>query len=116
MKEVINFIKANDVEKTNLYSQLKCTVEEAKILQFMSKEYVNGRDTLGVIDILGEFYDIKSYKHLEKLDLIKSFISLSLAGLLPSKISSMFSKSSFILYSLFKSSITCLLSFFLFMI
>ena len=74
MKEVINFIKANDVEKTNLYSQLKCTVEEAKILQFMSKEYVNGRDTLGVIDILGEFYDIKSYKHLEKLDLIKSLL------------------------------------------
>ncbi len=74
MKEVINFIKASDVEKTNLYSQLKCTVEEAKILQFMSKEYVNGRDTLGVIDILGEFYDIKSYKHLEKLDLIKSLL------------------------------------------
>ena len=74
MKEVINFIKANDVEKTNLYSQLKCTVEEAKILQFMSKEYVNGRDTLGVIDTLGEFYDIKSYKHLEKLDLIKSLL------------------------------------------
>lgn len=74
MKEVINFIKASDVEKTNLYSQLKCTAEEAKILQFMSKEYVNGRDTLGVIDILGEFYDIKSYKHLEKLDLIKSLL------------------------------------------
>ena len=74
MKEVINFIKASDVEKTNLYSQLKCTVEEAKILQFMSKEYVNGRDTLGVIDTLGEFYDIKSYKHLEKLDLIKSLL------------------------------------------
>ena len=74
MKEVINFIKASDVEKTNLYSQLKCTVEEAKILQFMSKEYVNGRDTLGVIDILGEFYDLKTYKHLEKLDLIKSLL------------------------------------------
>lgn len=74
MKEVINFIKASDVEKTNFYSQLKCTAEEAKILQFMSKEYVNGRDTLGVIEILGEFYDIKNYKHLEKLDLIKSLL------------------------------------------
>ena len=40
----------------------------------MSKEYVNGRDTLGVIDILGEFYDLKTYKHLEKLDLIKSLL------------------------------------------
>ena len=74
MKEVINFIKAQDVEKTNFFNQLKCSVEEAKILQFMSKEYVNGRDTLGVIDILGEFYDLKTYKHLEKLDLIKSLL------------------------------------------
>ncbi len=74
MKEVINFIKAADVEKTNFFAQLKCSAEEAKILQFMSKEYVNGRDTLGVIDILAEFYDIKNYKHLEKLDLIKSLL------------------------------------------
>lgn len=74
MKEVINFIKATDVEKTNFFGQLKCSKEEAKILQYMSKEYVNGRDTLGVIDILGEFYDLKTYKHLEKLDLIKSLL------------------------------------------
>ena len=74
MKEVINFIKALDVEKTNFFAQLKCSAEEAKILQFMSKEYVQGRDTLGVIDVLGEFYDLKTYKHLEKLDLIKSLL------------------------------------------
>ena len=74
MKEVINFIKAQNVEKTNFFGQLKCSPEEAKILQYMSKEYVNGRDTLGVIDILGEFYDLKTYKRLEKLDLIKSLL------------------------------------------
>ncbi len=32
MKEVINFIKATDVEKTNFFGQLKCSKEEAKIL------------------------------------------------------------------------------------
>ena len=74
MKEVINFIKAVDVEKTSFFSQLKCSVEEAKILQFISKEYVSGRDTIGVIDILAEFYDIKNFKHLEKIDLIKSLL------------------------------------------
>ena len=74
MKEVIKFIKAQDIESTNFFTQLKCSVEEAKILQYMSKEYVNGRDTLGVIDVLGEFYDLKNYKHLEKLDLIKSLL------------------------------------------
>jgi SpoVK/Ycf46/Vps4 family AAA+-type ATPase len=74
MKEVINFIKAQKVEETTFFTQLKCSVEEAKVLQYMSKEYVNGRDTLGVIDVLGEFYELKTYKHLEKLDLIKSLL------------------------------------------
>ena len=74
MKEVIKFIKAQDIESTNFFAQLKCSVEEAKILQYLSKEYVNGRDTLGVIDVLGAFYDLKNYKHLEKLDLIKSLL------------------------------------------
>jgi SpoVK/Ycf46/Vps4 family AAA+-type ATPase len=74
MKEVIKFIKAQDIESTSFFAQLKCSVEEAKILQYMSKEYVIGRDTLGVIDVLGEFYDLKTYKHLEKLDLIKSLL------------------------------------------
>ncbi|MDH1976428.1 ATP-binding protein [Aliarcobacter butzleri] len=74
MKEVINFIKAKNIEDTTFFAQLKCSVEEAKILQFMSKEFVNGRDSLCVIDILTEFYDTKNYEHLEKLDLIKSLL------------------------------------------
>lgn len=74
MKEVINFIKAKNIEDTTFFAQLKCSVEEAKILQFMSKEFVNGRDTICVIDILTEFYDTKNYEHLEKLDLIKSLL------------------------------------------
>lgn len=74
MKEIINFIQAKNVEETTLFSQIKCSYEEAKILQFISKEYVNGRDTLSVIEILGTFYDIKKYEHLEKLDLIKSLL------------------------------------------
>ncbi|MCG3659088.1 ATP-binding protein [Aliarcobacter butzleri] len=74
MKEVINFIKAKNIEDTTFFAQLKCSVEEAKILQFMSKEFINGRDTLCVIDILTEFYDTKNYEHLEKLDLIKSLL------------------------------------------
>ena len=74
MKEVIEFIKSKDVEQTNFFSQLKCSEEEAKILQFITKEYVNGRDTLSVIEVLSEFYDLKKYEHLHKLDLIKSLL------------------------------------------
>ena len=74
MKEVIEFIKLKDIEKTKFFNQIKCSVEEAKILQFMTKEYVNGRDILSTIDVLGQFYKVENYEHLEKLDLIKSLL------------------------------------------
>lgn len=74
MKEVIEFIKLKDIEKSKFFNQIKCSVEEAKILQFATKEYVNGRDILSVIDILTQFYDVKNYEHLEKLDVIKSLL------------------------------------------
>ncbi|MFK2823656.1 ATP-binding protein [Arcobacter sp. YIC-80] len=74
MKELVNFIKASDITKTNFYKRLKCKKEEGHILQYLTKEYVKGRDTLVVIDVLAEFCDIKEYEHLDKLDLIKSLL------------------------------------------
>ena len=74
MQEVIDFLKAKNVEKTKFFNQLKCSLEEAKILQYLSKEYINGRDVLSTIDILGQFYSIEKYEHLEKLSLIKSLL------------------------------------------
>ncbi len=37
MQEVIDFLKAKNVEKTKFFNQLKCSLEEAKILQYLSK-------------------------------------------------------------------------------
>ena len=74
MKELVNFIKASDITKTNFYKRLKCKKEEGLLLQYLTKEYVKGRDTLVVIDVLAEFYDLKEYEHLDKLDLIKSLL------------------------------------------
>jgi len=76
MKELINFIKSIDLGKEELFIQLKCNIEEGKILQYLTKEYINGRDALMVIDILSEFYDVKKYEHLEKLEVIKSLLEL----------------------------------------
>ena len=74
MKELIDFIKSKNIEKTNFYTQLKCTKEEAIVLQYITKEYTQGRDNLVVIDILTRFYDIEKFEHLEKLNLIKSLL------------------------------------------
>ncbi len=74
MNEIIEFINAKDVENATFFRQLKCSKKEAEILQYITKEYILGRDTLIVIDILGEFYNIKEYEHLENIKLIKSLL------------------------------------------
>ena len=74
MKELIDFIKSKKIEDTNFYAQLKCTKEEAILLQFITKEYTQGRDSLVVIDVLSKFYDTEKFEHLEKLNLIKSLL------------------------------------------
>ncbi len=74
MNEIIEFINAKDVENATFFRQLKCSKKEAEILQYITKEYILGRDTLVVIDILGEFYNIKEYEHLENIKLIKSLL------------------------------------------
>ncbi|QDF30271.1 ATP-binding protein [Halarcobacter anaerophilus] len=76
MNEIIDYIKSKNVEKTNFFKHLKCSKEEAKILQYITKEYISGRDTLIVIDILAEFYDVKNYEHLNHIHEIKSLLGL----------------------------------------
>jgi len=76
MIEVIKFIKVKDIQKNKIFSQLKCSVEEGKVLQYVVKEYIVGNDTLVVVDILSEFYDIKTYEHLKNLSLIKNLLEL----------------------------------------
>jgi hypothetical protein len=76
MNELIKFIQSTNLEKEDLFIQLKCNLEEGKTLQYITKQYIEGRDALMVIDILSEFYDIKKYEHLYKLELIKSLLEL----------------------------------------
>ena len=76
MNDVIKFIKVKDIEKNKIFSQLKCSVDEAKILQYVVKEYIVGNDTLVVVDVLGEFYDVPKYEHLKNLTLIKNLLEL----------------------------------------
>jgi len=78
MKNIIKFLNANEKELQNLeiFKQFKCSLEEAKILQYITKQYVNGFSNLVVVDILSEFYDTKNFTHLEKLPLIKNLLKL----------------------------------------
>jgi len=76
MQNIIEFLEATNIEKNKLFSQLKCTKEEAKILQYITKQYIIGIDVLSVITILSEFYDTDKLEHLKNIDVIKNLLEL----------------------------------------
>ena len=76
MTNVIEFLNTKAVTKSKIYKHLKCKAQEAKILQHLSKEYIQGNDNVLVLDVLTSIYNIKNYEYLEKLNLIKNLLEL----------------------------------------
>ncbi len=52
MQHLIEFLDAQDIEQTHIFSQLKCSPEEARVLHHLLKEYLGGVEDLAVSDIL----------------------------------------------------------------
>ncbi|BCD59555.1 MULTISPECIES: ATP-binding protein [unclassified Nitratiruptor] len=76
MELLRDFIETKKVEKSKIFPHLKCSAEEAKILQLLTKKYISGIDEVNVYDLLSELYGEDSYLYLEKLDLIKKLFDL----------------------------------------
>jgi AAA+ superfamily predicted ATPase len=76
LKLLIDFINSKKVEKSKIFLQLKCSINEALILQNLVKKYVQGQDDVLVFELLSELYDTKSLKHLEHLDELKILLEL----------------------------------------
>ena len=76
MEFLKDFLKVEDVKSAKIFSHLKCSEEEAKILQLLTRRYVEGDDEVNVYDILSELYGQKSLGYLDKLDLVKHLLDL----------------------------------------
>ncbi len=76
MKYLIDFLENRDIKKTLIYSQLKCSKEEAEILRYLTKQYVGGVEESSIIDVLMELFPTKKYQYIEKLSLIKNLLEL----------------------------------------
>ncbi|BAF69401.1 AAA family ATPase [Nitratiruptor sp. SB155-2] len=76
MELLRDFIETKKVEKSKIFPHLKCSAEEAKILQLLTKKYISGVDEVNVYDLLSELYGEDSYVYLEKLGLIKKLFDL----------------------------------------
>ena len=92
MNYTVEFIKAKkeELEKLEIFLQLKCSLEEAQLLQEMTKQYVSGASSLMVVDVLSEFYNVAELEHLSKIEHIKNLLELGWIvqnNLMPVKIS-----------------------------
>ena len=76
MKYLIDFIEKKSVKKTKIFSHLKCSKLEAKILQFICRKYVAGEQEILVLEILQENFSSKNYAYLVYLSTIKHLINL----------------------------------------
>ena len=76
MKHLINFITTTDISKSTIYNDLKCSKEEALILQYITKRFIKGIEENPVIDIVQECFDSEEYLYLNHLSLVKNLIDL----------------------------------------
>lgn len=76
MKNVINFIENEDVVKSELFAQLKCSEAEVKILQQLVKKYLQGNEDMLVLEVLQDLYGTQEYRYLDHLADIKVLLEL----------------------------------------
>ncbi len=76
MKHLIDFIEVKNVKKALIYKDLKCSPQEAKVIQFVCRQFVKGIEESAVLDILQECFSSKGYEYLNYLHVIKRVIDL----------------------------------------
>jgi AAA+ superfamily predicted ATPase len=76
MNHFIDFIDAKKVEKTSIFSHLKCSSEEAELLQALCRRYAAGRDEVAVLELLQERFGEAYAHYIPRLPLIKNLIDM----------------------------------------
>ncbi len=76
MKHLIDFIEVKNIKKALIYKDLKCSPQEAKVLQFVCRQFVKGIEESSVLDILQECFSSKGYEYLNYLYVVKRVIDL----------------------------------------
>jgi len=64
------------VTKTTIFSHLKCSEQEAKILQYIIRRYVKGIEETGVLDILQDNFECEGHDYLKHLHVIKKLMDM----------------------------------------
>ncbi len=76
MLEFLDDFLKSEVKKSKIFPHLKCSVEEAKILKYMTKKYLTSDEEVNVFELLVELYGEKDYEYIKRLPLIKNLLDL----------------------------------------
>jgi len=76
LKILVDFIEIKNIETSQIFTQLKCSANEALLLQNLTKKYLQGQDDILVLDLLSELYPSDDYRHLEHLKEVKILLEL----------------------------------------
>ncbi|WP_428738158.1 ATP-binding protein [Sulfurimonas sp.] len=76
MKILTDFLNTKDVAKSGIFIHLKCSIDEAKILRYVAKKYVEGQDDVLVFQLLQDLYTHADYEYLDNLKHVKNLLEL----------------------------------------
>ena len=76
MRYLVGFIENGPVENSGIFSQLKCSREEAEILRALTKRFVGGQEESSVRQLLQELFGEEAYRYLDHLGSIKNLLEL----------------------------------------
>ncbi len=76
MKYLIDFIQQEDVTKSNIFTELKCTKKEAEILRLFVKRHLKGEVESAVYQVLNEHFPSENFDYINHLKDVKNLIEL----------------------------------------
>ena len=76
MKYLLQFINEKNPQDSSIFEQLKCSPEEAMILQSVTRRYVEGVEESSVVELLAGIFSDEAYGYIEHLEKIKNLMEL----------------------------------------
>lgn len=73
---LIDFIQNENVENTLIFKELNAEKEEAELLRYITKEYLDGNIELSVYDLLVGYYKKDNYNYVLNIEKIKNLLLL----------------------------------------
>jgi SpoVK/Ycf46/Vps4 family AAA+-type ATPase len=76
LNTLVNFLDTKEIEKSDIFIHLKCSKDEALMLQYIAHRYMKGQDDVLVLDMLQDLYESENYEHLKHLKALKNLLEL----------------------------------------